>query len=109
MKHRRGLAVPSEEVQDRFWEKVDVDGDCWDWKAATRATDGVGVFGIDGRIFYSHRVAYVIVHGEVPEGKDVRRCCGNPLCVRPLHLYLAERGSRSADEIAVSDSTRWLI
>lgn len=111
MRRRRRLSAPPEDVQERFWDKVDVDGeDCWIWKAATRASDGVGVFGIDGQVFYAHRVAYVIVHGEIPEGMDVRRNCLNPLCVRPLHLCLAERGkARGPVEKPYSDQTRWLI
>lgn len=94
---RRRLVAPSEEVQDRFWSKVAIaeEGEdrCWLWKAATRPSDSTGVFGIDGVIYYVHRIAYVITRGEIPEGKDVRRSCSNSLCVRPLHLTLSDSNS----------------
>lgn len=111
MGSRRRLVLPPEIVQERFWDKVDVDGEeCWLWRAATRVSDGMGVFGIEGVIFYAHRVAFVITRGEIPDGYDVRRTCRNPLCVRPLHLCLAPRGrARCEDETPASETTRWLI
>ncbi len=90
---RRHVPLPSEEVQDRFWSKVaipDDDASCWLWKAAPRGSDGLGVFGIAGTVYYAHRLAYVIAFGSIPDDKDVRRSCNNPLCVRPMHLVLAD-------------------
>lgn len=97
MKKPRRLPVPPEEVQSRFWAKVDTPEDgCWLWRAAARASDGIGVFGFKGRVFYAHRVAYVIVHGLIPRGMEVRRSCSNPLCVRPLHLALVSKSNRTS-------------
>lgn len=87
---RRAVPLPSEEVQERFWEKVEIGDECWLWMAAKRESDGIGVFGIDKVIYYAHRVAYVVTRGPIPDDKDVRRLCNNPLCVRPLHLFLAD-------------------
>ncbi len=96
------LAVPSEEVQDRFWDKVDSTSEdgCWAWQAAVRPADGVGVFGLDGKILYAHRLAYVVSRGLIPEGFEVRRSCGNRLCVRPRHLLLKRRGDAVRPEDA---------
>jgi hypothetical protein len=82
------LVVPNERVQERFWEKVDMEGECWLWLAATRSTDGIGVFGYEGKIVYAHRLAWVIAKGALPAGFEVQRSCGNGLCVRPRHLVL---------------------
>lgn len=81
--------VPVEEICDRFWSKVRFqDGGCWVWTAATRVSDGIGVFGFEGKILYAHRAAFALTRGLIPEGMDVRRICLNPLCVRPTHLTL---------------------
>lgn len=85
--------VPLEEVANRFWSKVDTDGDCWLWRAATRLTDGSGVFGFEKKILYAHRVSFLLAIGPIPERMDVKRNCGEMLCVRPSHLYLSIRES----------------
>jgi hypothetical protein len=58
------------------------------WRAAVRKTDGVGVFGVDGKILYAHRFSWFLSRGCIPKGVEVRRTCGNRLCVRPGHLEL---------------------
>jgi len=100
------LKPPSEEVADRFWEKVDMEGDCWVWKAAIRDSDGLGVFGLDGTTHYAHRVAFVIARGPIPDGFEVRRSCNHAKCVRPLHLMLVEAG-QGREEPPTPE--RWLI
>jgi len=90
---RPPLVTPPEEVQNRFWSKVEFTDECWIWRAAIRETDGIGVFGIDGHVFYAHRIAYVVSRGQLPPGMDVRRTCRNPACVRPLHLILVPNAS----------------
>lgn len=80
--------VPVEEIWDRFWCKVRFMDGCWLWTAATRESDGIGVFGFEGKILYAHRAAFALTRGLIPAGMDVRRTCMNPLCVRPTHLTL---------------------
>jgi hypothetical protein len=80
--------VPVEEIWDRFWSKVRFSEACWLWQAAIRLSDGIGVFGFEGKILYAHRAAFALTRGVIPEGMDVRRTCLNPLCVRPSHLAL---------------------
>ncbi len=52
----------------RFWDKVDVrsDDECWVWQAGFRA-DGYGAFSFYGQTTASHRVAYELAHGMIPE------------------------------------------
>lgn len=97
MKKRPALMVPTVDVQERFWAKVDMPEEgCWIWKAAARASDGIGVFGFNGSVFYAHRVAYVIAFTLIPAGLEIRRTCGEALCVRPKHLALVERAKRDS-------------
>jgi len=106
VKKRPALMVPSPEAQDRFWAKVDMPEEgCWIWKAAARASDGIGVFGFNGSVFYAHRVAYVIAFTLIPAGLEIRRTCGEALCVRPKHLALVERAKRdSLKSLPVAES-----
>ncbi len=83
--------VPLEEVAQRFWSKVDTEGECWLWRAATRLTDGSGVFGFEKKILYAHRVSYLLTRGPIPDAMDIKRRCGEMLCVRPSHLYACLR------------------
>jgi len=38
------------------------------------------------RLHGAHRVAYELVKGPIPEGKDLHHLCHNPPCVNPDHL-----------------------
>lgn len=70
---------------DRFWSKVDADGDCWDW-GGTRDDQNYGVFKFDGWSQYAHRVAYEHLVGAIPDGRVIDHLCRNTICVNPDHL-----------------------
>lgn len=74
---------------DRFWAKVSKSDGCWVWSGGRNAF-GYGRFGIrKGRqvtIWLSHRLAWELTNGPIPEGKHVHHVCENPACVRPDHL-----------------------
>jgi hypothetical protein len=109
VKKASALVAPPEEVQERFWSKVVMGDDCWLWQAAIRSSDGIGVFGYDGKILYAHRLAWVIAFGPLPSRAEVRRTCGNLLCVRPLHLLLIPKGKVKIDSGAFPASENWLM
>jgi hypothetical protein len=86
------------EIADRFWSKVDTydDDDCWVWSHRL-GSGGYGQvkFRLRGRdvVLVAHRFAYVLEHPDqaIPDGMQVKRSCGEKLCVNPAHLYLADR------------------
>lgn len=76
---------------ERFWEKVDKSGDCWEW-TAFRLKSGYGRFSVGGsannggRIIVAHRWAYEHLVGPIPEGLQLDHLCRNRGCVNPDHL-----------------------
>lgn len=75
-------------LEDRFWEKVDVEHPlrCWNWTAASKP-EGYGKFYVDGHLKQAHRVAYELLMGSaIPDGFQLDHLCRNPRCVNPDHL-----------------------
>jgi hypothetical protein len=70
----------------RFWDKVRKDADgCWRWTGAIQGA-GYGNFWVDDKCRLSHRVAYDMLVGPIPEGLELDHLCRNRECVNPAHL-----------------------
>lgn len=69
----------------RFWDKVDLSGDCWEW-TASRNAGGYGQFWLAGTVTLAHRLAYELLVGPIPDGLEIDHLCRNRGCVKPSHL-----------------------
>lgn len=84
----------------RFWDKVLIGDECWVWQAGIKPHNGYGAFSLNGREMVAHRVAWLLCHGEIPDGLRVLHHCDNPPCVRPDHLFLGTQKDNVLDAVA---------
>lgn len=81
------MTEPSANDLRRFWSKVRIGENCWEWTAyKMRGAWPYGQVVWGGKTRLAHRVSYELAHGSVPEGLQVDHICSNALCVRPDHL-----------------------
>lgn len=86
-------------VLRRFFEKLSVGPDCWEWIGA-RIPEGYGQLSVDGRVVGAHRLAWELAHGaSIPPRLLVRHRCDNPKCVRPSHLALGTVRDNARDSV----------
>ncbi len=88
-------------LSERFWAKVSKgDGDaCWAWTGARDHAD-YGSIKVDGKRVGSHRVAWTLECGPIPDGIGVLHKCDVPSCVRPSHLFLGTHQENMGDRNA---------
>jgi hypothetical protein len=79
-----------------FWDRVEKGADCWLWTGAKNSL-GYGHLLYDGRDWYAHRLAWVLVNGPIPEGMNCLHKCDVPLCVNPAHLFLGSLSDNTQD------------
>jgi len=72
-------------VDERFWEKVAQDDECWRWTGAI-GSHGYGNFWDSERYVRAHRWAYTSLRGEIPDELMIDHLCRNRWCVNPWHL-----------------------
>lgn len=74
---------PSEKTS--FWDRVEPTGFCWQWTGPVN-NKGYGRGSHNGASVGAHRVAYMMLVGEIPKGLTLDHLCRNTGCVNPDHL-----------------------
>ena len=89
------------EVSDRLWGRVDTGGeadDCWEWTGARTAL-GYGRIKGDRCTVQTHRLAYELTYGPIPDGLFVMHSCDNPPCCNPAHLAVGTNADNVHDSM----------
>lgn len=61
------------------------EGDCWLW-TRSQSRDGYGWASLHDRTYQAHRLVFVLIKGEPPEGMVLDHLCRVRHCVNPDHL-----------------------
>ena len=80
-------------LEERLWTRVEKTPTCWNWTGYV-GPKGYGEISLGGRhglMRRTHRVAYELANGPIPEGLEVDHSCRNRACVNPAHLRLVTR------------------
>lgn len=93
-------------LKERFWQKVQKAGvdECWEWKAG-KSNQRYGLFYLEGKMQYAHRVAWMLLKGCIPKGLFVCHTCDNPSCVNLNHLWLGTHNDNMTDMVTKG---RWI-
>lgn len=96
--------------RDRFWSRVHKSDGCWEWTRGhvPRGYGCVCTKAIAGlrKQDYTHRIAWMLEHGAIPQGLQVLHECDNPPCVRPEHLFLGDQLANVRDMISKGRAVR---
>ena len=95
-----------QDVQIRFWSKVDLNGPtrpgmpspCWLWTTSV-FDDGYGKFWFNGRNHPAQRVSWWLETGRWPSPMALHKC-DTPACVRYDHLFEGDAGDNARDREA---------
>lgn len=91
----------SERIRD-FWGAVKKEGHpkgCHEWQLSCLTSGGYGQFNINGTIWRTHVLAWVLLRGDIPDGIYVCHKCDNPKCVNIDHLFLGTQKQNMHDMI----------
>lgn len=89
--------MSKQDMEQRFWSRVDTSGDCWLWTGSTYK-GGYGVLRCgNGKSLSSHRYSAMLHFGMFDTRLQVLHRCDNPACVRPDHLFLGDRSLNMQD------------
>jgi hypothetical protein len=85
--------------EDWYWSFVERKGpdECWPW---LRGLDHGGYGRMkdkESNEEKSHRIAWTLTNGTVPDGLVVRHSCDNPPCCNPAHLLIGTSAENTAD------------
>ena len=84
-------------IQQRLESKLKRNNnDCLEWQGAG---DRYGVMAVNGKRIKTHRLAWEIKNGKIPEGMMVLHKCDNPPCCNTEHLFIGTQKDNMQDAL----------
>ncbi len=81
-----------------FWSKtIPRDSGCIEWRGPFSHNGYGRTYLANKKRCPAHRLAWIHVHGPIPDGMYVLHSCDNPRCCNPNHLFLGTLQDNSND------------
>lgn len=93
------MPMPQNRPED-LWDRISNYGDpkkCWEWSG--NVVRGYGQITINYKKERTHRLAFKLAKGEIPDGMFVCHSCDNKLCCNPDHLWLGTTEDNMKDMV----------
>ncbi len=82
------LFVLENNIEQRFWSKVQKTDNCWLWLGCLDGTGYGRIFWKNHKMLQAHRFAYELLVDKIPENLQCDHICRNRSCVNPAHIEL---------------------
>lgn len=81
-----------------FWNRVNKEcaNGCWEWQGAKNGA-GYGSVNWGKRVLKTHRLAYELIYGPIPDGLYICHHCDNSSCCNPDHLFAGTSSDNAKD------------
>ncbi len=92
----------AEKVAQRVLSRLEKQSNgCWEWQGAriNKAPYGYGEMHTEGKVMLTHRLVWLLLVGEIPNGLHVLHHCDNPPCGALPHLFLGTPLDNALDKV----------
>lgn len=86
-------------LQVRFFDRLERSGECWLWTGYVNSF-GYGTINVAKVQWKTHRLAWFLANGPIPDGLLVLHRCDTPACCRVDHLFLGTSLDNNRDRDA---------
>ena len=87
------------------WE-ID-ENECWNITSHVKEIQGYTPIMFKGLRTRAHRLAYILMKGNIPRGMIIRHSCDNKSCINPDHLLMGTKKDNTQDMINRNRESDW--